>query len=316
MRFMYTGIYEAREPKRRRRRRQLNLPVILLDCIFILLCVVLLGKAAGAIRGDTAPGLVPFLQPTEPIATLHRDQLPPEIFGVADITIYQGDTVAYRSGISVTDGEDPAPSLEVDSSRVDLETPGTYTVTYTAADASGNRASAQATVTVLQRQEGYADLKTISEAAELLLAEILPPEAAVREQVEAIYRWARGNVQYGGRSDRADWRQTGYTVLQERRGDCYGFFAVTKLLFEQLEIPNIDVTKVKNSSKDSDHFWSLVSIDGGESYYHFDATPRVGEGDDFCLVTDAFLDAYSREHKNCHNRDSSLYPATPKEALT
>ena len=79
--------------------------------------------------------------------------------------------------------------------------------------------------------------------------------------------------------------------------------------------PNIDVQKVRNFDDDSDHFWSLVSIDGGEHYYHFDATPRSGSGDSFCLVTDAFLNAYSGDHKGSHNRDESLYPATPEEDL-
>ena len=100
--------------------------------------------------------------------------------------------------------------------------------------------------------------------------------------------------------------------MNGRSGDCFGYFAVTKLLFERLGIPNIDVRKVKNFDGDSDHFWSLVSVDGGKTYYHFDATPRVGDGDDFCLVTDAFLDAYSDSHKGSHNRDKSLYPATPE----
>ncbi len=104
-------------------------------------------------------------------------------------------------------------------------------------------------------------------------------------------------------------------MLTTLRGDCYGYFAVAKLMFDRLKIPNIDVVKVKNYEEDSAHFWSLVSIDGGESYYHFDATPRIGDGDDFCLVTDAFLDAYSQAHKNSHNRDTSLYPATPQEPL-
>lgn len=81
------------------------------------------------------------------------------------------------------------------------------------------------------------------------------------------------------------------------------------------QIPNIDVQKVRNSDDDSDHFWSLVSIDGGEHYYHFDATPRSGSGDSFCLVTDAYLNAYSEKHKGSHNRDESLYPATPEETL-
>ena len=53
-------------------------------------------------------------------------------------------------------------------------------------------------------------------------------------------------------------------------------------------------------------------MDGGKTYYHLDTTPRVGDGDDFCLVTDKFLDDYSAKNKNCHNRDKSLYPATPE----
>ena len=100
-------------------------------------------------------------------------------------------------------------------------------------------------------------------------------------------------------------------MLTEGKGDCYGFWAVTKLLFERLEIPNIDVRKVKNSADDTDHFWSLVSLDDGDTWYHFDSTPRAGEGDDFCLATDAFIDAYSDSHEGSHNRDKSLYPETP-----
>ena len=69
---------------------------------------------------------------------------------------------------------------------------------------------------------------------------------------------------------------------------------------------------MKNYEGDSNHYWSLVSLDDGETWYHFDSTPRMGTGDDFCLVTDAFLDAYSAAHKNCHNRDKTLYPATPE----
>lgn len=151
----------------------------------------------------------------------------------------------------------------------------------------------------------------VDAAADALLDTLIQDGATAEEQVHAIYQWARSSLSYGGHSDRTDWRQTAYTMLTEYRGDCYGYFAVTKLLFDRLGIPNIDVRKVKNAPDDSDHFWSMVSVDGGKTWYHFDATPRVGEGDDFCLVTDGFLDAYSEEHKGSHNRDRSLYPATP-----
>ena len=122
----------------------------------------------------------------------------------------------------------------------------------------------------------------------------------------------RSHYTYSGHSDKTDWMQGAWVMMDQGEGDCFNYFALTKLLLERCDIPNIDVRKVRNYEGDSDHFWSLVSVDGGNTYYHLDTTPRVGPGDDFCLVTDAFLDAYSDANKGCHNRDKSLYPATPE----
>ena len=241
--------------------------------------------------------------------TLSMDTVPPAVEGVKDISVYAGETVSYLGGITVTDDCDPNPSLTVDSSRVDLTAPGIYEVIYIASDSSGNVRRVTAIVTVMEKPESKPD--AIDAAADEILAEIITDNMSVRQQVCAIYAWARTSIGYGGHSDRTDWRQTAYKTLTERRGDCYGYFCVTKLMFQRLGIPNIDVKKVRNFPEDSDHFWSLVSVDGGKTWYHFDATPRVGDGDNFCLVTDAFLDDYSDSHKGSHNRDKSLYPATP-----
>lgn len=241
------------------------------------------------------------------------DTTAPEISGVKDISIYIGDSVAYRSGVTVTDDTDPAPTLKVDSSKVDLTSAGSYEIVYSATDAAGNTATASATVTVRTKAPDHIDEETVYAAADKKLKSLVNDDMTDRQKVTAIYNWARGNIGYSGSSDKTDWLQTAYKVLNGSSTDCFGYYAVTKLLLERLEIPNIDVRKVKNYENDSDHFWSLVSVDGGETYYHFDATPRKGTGDDFCLVTDAFLDAYSDAHKKCHNRDKSLYPATPEE---
>lgn len=249
-------------------------------------------------------------QTSEPIATLSADTEAPIILGVKDLTVPLGGTVSYREGITLTDNEDSNPVLSVDSSQVDLTREGTYTVTYTATDVSGNTATASAAVTVTAPESTEAD--TISMAAQEVLDAILTDGMTVREQCRAIYDWARANITYGGHSDRTDWRQTGYDMLINRKGDCYGYFAATKLLFEELGIDNIDVQKVKRSADDSEHYWSLVSPDGGTTWYHFDATPRVGQTEDLCLVTDTFLASFDTYHDDCHNRDKSLYPATPE----
>lgn len=242
--------------------------------------------------------------------TMIFDVTPPTILGVKDITVYAGDTVAYRSGISAQDDRDENPALKVDSSSVDLTTPGEYSVTYTATDYTGNASTATATVTVREKQPGFVDIEVIYEAADKLLAQIVKDGMNTEEQVRAIALYVRYNHLFTGSSVKDDWLQGAYRMITTRQGDCFNYFALTKLLLERLEIPNIDVVKVKNHQGDSNHFWSLVSLDGGETYYHVDTTPRT-DPTLFILVTDRYMDNYSAEHRNCFNRDKSLYPATP-----
>ena len=317
--------YQQPYPKKKKRHRKRNGQFWVNTTVFLIVAVLLLLVLTICWKGvqylwNGMESILDFLMPEEPVISIispqpteaeNRDKNAPVLFGVHNFTVYQGDTISYMSGIAATDDTDKNPTITVDSSSVDLSRPGEYTVTYTATDASGNTSQENATVTVMEKQEGFVDLDTIYAAADAKLDEIIRDNATIKQQVHDVYAWARIYLSYGGHSDRTDWCQAAYVMLTEGKGDCYGYWAVTKLLFERLEIPNIDVRKVKNSSDDTDHFWSLVSLDGGDTWYHFDSTPRAGEGDDFCLVTDAFIDAYSDSHKGSHNRDKSLYPKTP-----
>jgi len=244
--------------------------------------------------------------------TVVVDEQAPRISGVKPLAVYLGDAVSYRAGITVKDDYDPNPQLQVDSSRADLSKIGKYEIIYIALDAAGNEERITTTLDVRAKQAGFVELDTIYAEADKLLDKIIDDGMSKREMAKAIYNWARNNCGYSGHSDKSDYLQGAYVMMTKRSGDCFNYFAVTKLLLERCGIDTIDVRKVKNYTGDSDHFWSLVSLDDGKTWYHFDATPRVGEGDDFFMVTDAFLDAYSKANKNCHNRDKSLYPATPE----
>lgn len=311
--------YPLSQRKKRRRRKRKN-PLFANIAAFLIVAVLILGAGMLCWKGlqrlsSGIEKLLDFLTPDDSVIsmvdTTPTDRTAPELSGIHDFTICQGDTISYMSGIAAIDDMDKNPTITVDNSRVDLSRPGEYIVIYTATDASGNSSQETATVTVMEKQEGFVDLDIIYAAADAKLEEIIRDNATPKQQVHDVYAWARLNLSYGGHSDRSDWQQTAYVMLTEGKGDCYGFWAVTKLLFERLEIPNIDVRKVKNSANDTDHFWSLVSLDDGDTWYHFDSTPRAGEGDDFCLATDAFIDAYSDSHEGSHNRDKSLYPETP-----
>ncbi len=245
--------------------------------------------------------------------TVIIDTEAPVISGVRDLLTYVGDTIAYRNGVTVSDDLDPAVTLSLDSSNVDLSTPGTYQITYSATDASGNATVRRAQVSVLEKRANHVEVDVIYAAVDALLAKFITDDMTDREKAEAIYVWTYKHMTYGGHTDTTDYIQSAYQFLTSHKGDCYGYFALQKLMFERLNIPTIDVRKVKTSPKDSNHYWLMVSIDGGKNYYHFDNVWSYH----LCLVTDAYLDDFSARPtvRNAFNRDKSLYPATPTEEL-
>ena len=76
------------------------------------------------------------------------DREPPVISGVTDKQVMVGDTISYRSGVTAWDERDGQVQVTVDSSGVNLNAAGSYTVIYIAEDKAGNQATASATVEV------------------------------------------------------------------------------------------------------------------------------------------------------------------------
>ena len=246
--------------------------------------------------------------------TLVIDREAPVITGVADKIVYLGEAVSYMSGITVSDDMDPEPTVEVDRSAVDLSTIGEYPVTYTATDASGNTSIVSCTLKVLEKKDYYVPYETIYQEVDEILAQIITDDMTLQKKVWAVYVWIRTNNTYVNHSDKEDWMQAAHVMMTEHKGDCFNYYALCRLMLDRLGIPNMDVRKVKNYEGDSDHYWSLVSLDGGNTWYHVDTTPRTNPAS-FCLVTDKFMDDYSAANGNCFNRDKTLYPATPEEEL-
>ena len=322
---------EARRRKRRRaqqiRRFKMMVTAALILVILISLGVgYLIGYAAGKKSAEaTLPPAASDLQnspelpaqpgASEPAAAPEQtgDVTGPTILGVNAIAVFQGSTVAYRSGILVSDDTDPNPKLTVDSFLVDLTTPGTYPVYYTATDAAGNTTTVETTITVNEAPDSYVEEALINEKADELLAKIITENMTPREQVNAVYDWIEGHCYYIAKFDKSDYMQAAYLMLTNNRGDCYGFYAVSRLLFDRLGLPNLTVTRMPNEVRTTNHWWNMVSLDGGESWYHFDATPHLTEGARTCLVTDAYLETFNLENPNYYYFDHTAVPQTPAE---
>ena len=115
--------------------------------------------------------------------TVVKDTQAPELLGVRPLSAYAGSTIAYRSNVIATDDTDPAPKLTIDSSKVDLSTPGVYTVVYTAADGAGNSTTMEVTVTVEEAPDNFVEYDVIYAAADEVLARITNDSMSTKGKV-------------------------------------------------------------------------------------------------------------------------------------
>ncbi len=251
---------------------------------------------------------------TATITVIHDSQ-GPQIFGVNKLSIYQGSTISYRKGIIVTDDYDQFPKLSIDSSQVNMEVPGTYEVIYTATDIAGNSTTVKTTVTIKEKPDTYVDEAIILAEADKIIAQIITDGMTAREQVEAIFNYVTASYRYISYSDKTDRLQAAYAIMGNKYGDCFNFYAITSLLMERLSIPQIAVERSPNSVRPTRHYWSLVSIDGGKTYYHVDTCPHYPYVMRSCLLTDAQLELFNAQTPGYYTMDPGKYPETPKEPL-
>ena len=225
---------------------------------------------------------------------------PPVIEGQLDKVVYAGTSVSFKTDVIVTDNVDTDIEVQVDSSKVDLDTPGEYTVVYTAADSMGNMDLKEGTITVIEQQ--YTEEEVFALADEVL-DEIITDDMSDYDKAHAIYVWVQGNIGYSESDERDDWLKGAYDGLKNRHGDCYTYFAVSKALLTRAGITNDDIEIVPTATRH--HYWNV--IDCGEGWRHFDTTPRLDKTFKGFYVTDEELMAYSDEHYHSHNYDREIY---------
>lgn len=255
------------------------------------------------------------------IIALSTDDEAPVIEGPAgDVAVvYLGDNVAYKSFVKVTDNRDDY-TLEIDQDQVNLNREGTYRVTYVATDGAGNETTYVLRLTVKNRQYSQETLMTLVAKK----AESLGMSAAMSkiELVRAIYDYVNSpskgannaNIRFNDESNtpnqknqsgirrdwEIDWVEEAVRTLEmdQMKGDCYTYYAVSKAFFEYFGIENIGIQRSKASSEDGTHFWSVVNVGSGEApkWYYYDSTRLGGtfsdDTKDACLITESKLKSY------------------------
>ena len=235
-------------------------------------------------------------------AVLDVDTAAPVINGARNITIIEGKTASYKSGVSVRDNCDTDIALNVEAGAVNTKAEGTYPLTFWAQDRAGNRTEKTVTVTVVKERIDEAQVRAL---ANDVIGKIITPDMSDRDKLTRIYNWVRGHMHYAHSTNHSDWVKAAYNGLTGRTGDCYMYAATSKALLDAAGIKNmmIDTYPLRNI-----HFWNLVDI--GEGWRHFDTVPREGGGV-FLYWDDASITAYSNAHGNSHIYDRNRFPGIP-----
>ena len=239
------------------------------------------------------------------------------VIEVGEISVNIGDGIAWKKQATVTDNSDGKIEINVDSSAVNTSVAGTYTVTYTATDESGNSSSASATVVVGTKEVTEDMLYT---EIDRVIAEIIKPEMNTEDKVRAIYAYVGDSINYASTAKTDDFVYAAYMALfSSGTGDCYSYFAASKAFFERLGIENIDMKRIEGGAV-GDHFWNLVNIGTKDAprWYHYDANPVSGQFSvSGCLLTDAQVEAYDAWRGEGYRKyDKSGIPASAAEIIT
>jgi len=235
--------------------------------------------------------------------TVLPDTEAPVLHGVTDRVIYLGEGISYLRGVSASDNCDGEVEVKVDSSKVRPRQAGSYAVTYSAEDRAGNVTSRTVTFTVKA-----ADLDALNEIADGGLASILKPGMTERQRARAIYDWVTWNMSYTAYADKTDYVAAAFYGFNNRRGDCFVYYAMSRVLLTRAGFENLEIQRDKPNQP---HFWNLVKMP--EGWYHFDTCPHYAAHPLVSfLLTDAQVKAYSENHvADYYSFDASLYPATP-----
>ncbi len=218
------------------------------------------GEQQVRVRAEDASGNAVEIDDT---VVLAEDTKPPELYGVMNRTAYVGEPIAYLAEVYAEDAVDGLVQVTVDS-EVKMERAGTYKVTFTAVDISGNRATATCKYKLVKPSVSEEEVR---ELAQNVLREIITKDMVTAEKLKAVFDYTRGHVRYVGNSDKSDWRKEAVRGFKTGKGDCFTFYSVTRALLDELGVEYMSVQRQGGRTR---HYWTIVNI--GTGWYHFDTT--------------------------------------------
>ncbi|MBR3972818.1 MAG: transglutaminase domain-containing protein [Oscillospiraceae bacterium] len=187
----------------------------------------------------------------EAILWIATDFYAPTITGAnKDMTVEKHSTPDFMEGVTVRDNQTTDCQVVVDTSKLDLSKAGTYYITYTATDSSGNTATVKRKIIVNHNEEDtLALVKSIADT--------------LSDDPEELRDYVRNKIAYNTNWGGDDPVWYGFT---KKVGNCYVHALCLKAFFDYKGIES-QLIWVTNKT----HYWLIVKI--GDTWRHIDPTP-------------------------------------------
>lgn len=220
-----------------------------------------LGRQTVQIEAKDKHGNVTIGEATLIVTT---DMDAPKLEGLTEMTVEKHSEPDFLEGVTAEDKIDGACEVTYDETKVDLTKAGTYYLTYSASDKSGNVVTGRRKVTVEHDEEDTA----------ALVAELA---ATLENDPEKLRDYVRRNIGYNSNWGGDDPVWYGF---KNRVGNCYVHALCLDALLQYYgyETQLIWV-------KDKSHYWLLINLEG-IGWRHIDPTPSNLHGR-YSLMTDA-----------------------------
>jgi hypothetical protein len=158
-------------------------------------------------------------------------------------------------------------------------------------------------------QTALSHYRELEQCVKEIIDEIINPDMSDYEKELAIHNYIIKNTNYdmeylrsGNVSPES---YSAYGVLVLGTGVCEGYSEAMKLIMDRL---NIECMIITGESKNQNHAWNIINIDG--DYYHIDVTwddPVIENGDQ--ILTYNYFNITDEEISKDHYWNTSKYPA-------
>ena len=214
------------------------------------------------------------------ILTIKEDKEGPVFSGLSDLKVTKGSTPDYKKSVTAKDDKDGDVDFTFDSSSVNLDKAGTYNVTYTATDKSGNATTQNRKVVVSEKtttsstsssstSNSSSSSSDVYAKADEFIAKATSGISGTSNKIIAIKNYLRNNIKYSHRynaSNTGSVNNAAMKAFTAYEGDCYIHAAAAQVMFTRIGVQSIIVNAL-----DYTHYWNMVYINGG--WKHVDPTP-------------------------------------------